>query len=638
MNNKTKKRRYITGFDGLRTIGVLGVILYHLNPDLFSGGYLGVPIFLGLTGYLISDQILRSMRNHGGFNLPRYYIKRIKRIYPGLLLMLFSACAYIAFFQKNLLHNLRTIVVTNVLNVYNFWQIAHGQSYFDRFANNESPFTHMWTLSIQGQFYFIWPLLFIAMLLIMSKGKVLLVTTIATLVSALEMALLYNPHVDPSRIYYGTDTRLFSILLGCQLALIWPTDRLRQTIQKKDKIFLDVVGLICFALMFYFMFQVKATDAFLYRGGMFIFSIIMTVMIAVVAHPASSWNRILTNPLFKWIGRLSYGIYLYQFPVMIFFESKVTNIADHPYLYPVIEVILILIISWLSYTFVEHPLATHNWKDLLIRLFSKTRKTSEVVVATILLLITLSGSYGLVKAGNAPVNNPNKSKLAKNINKNHKKNTRDNKKLERKMKSSDGKFTLKASKSEVSKWREKAKTDPVNSSYEKMGISQFDLQRAQDLQSIAIGDSVMVDGSDGLRQLFPNMLINADVSRHADVAISLLRQYKEKGELPKIVIIGMGTNGPVTTDQVNQIMDIVGKNRKVFWISVHVPTKPWEKPVNKTIKDAAKTHKNLKIIDWNKYSEDHPDWFYGDQVHPNDTGSKQYSAYIAKQVLKNIKY
>ncbi|MBA1395193.1 acyltransferase, partial [Lactobacillus sp. XV13L] len=130
----------MTGFDGLRTIGVFGVILYHLNPEVFAGGYLGVPIFLVLTGYLITDQVLRSLRRQGTFDFTRYYLKRIKRLYPGLLLMLFSASSYIVLFQKNLLVNLRAIFISNVLNVYNFWQIAHGQSYFERFAGNQSPF------------------------------------------------------------------------------------------------------------------------------------------------------------------------------------------------------------------------------------------------------------------------------------------------------------------------------------------------------------------------------------------------------------------------------------------------------------------------------------------------------------------
>ncbi|MCI1687348.1 MAG: acyltransferase, partial [Schleiferilactobacillus harbinensis] len=158
---QTKKRRFITGFSGLRTLGVLGVILYHLNPNVFRGGYLGVPIFLALAGYLIADQVMRELRSTGHFRLRRFYGRRLKKIYPTLIVMLFATSTYIVLFQRNLLANLHKIIAANLLNYYNFWQISNGQSYFDRFANNESPFTHMWTLSIENQFYIFGPLLII---------------------------------------------------------------------------------------------------------------------------------------------------------------------------------------------------------------------------------------------------------------------------------------------------------------------------------------------------------------------------------------------------------------------------------------------------------------------------------------------
>lgn len=143
-----------------------------------------------------------------------------------------------------------------------------------------------------------------------------------TCMSAFLMALLYNPQVDPSRVYYGTDTRIFSIFLGCLLAFVWPTDRLRKNILKQDKIFLNVIGGLAFAGMLWFMLKMKATQPFAYRGGILIFSVLTTIVIAVTAHPAAIWNRLLTNPLFSEIGKLSYGIYLYQYPVMVFLKLK----------------------------------------------------------------------------------------------------------------------------------------------------------------------------------------------------------------------------------------------------------------------------------------------------------------------------
>lgn len=633
-------RRYITGFDGLRTIGVLGVILYHLNPDFFSGGYLGVPIFLALSGYLITDQILRSLRKRRVFNFKTYYWKRIKRLYPGLLLMLLSASSYIVFFQKNLLAHLRAIFVANILNVYNFWQIAHGQSYFERFAGNQSPFTHMWTLSIQGQFYFLWPLILVFFLRFVSEKRILGLCFLVTCMSAFLMAFMYNPQVDPSRVYYGTDTRIFSIFLGCLLAFIWPTDHLRKNILKKDKIFLNFIGGLAFIGMILFMLKMKANQPFAYRGGILIFSVLVTILIAVIAHPASFWNRLLTNPLFSGIGKLSYEIYLYQFPVMVFFEAKVMNLADHRILYPVIEVSLIIIISWFSYYLVERPLAQQKWSNLLRLTFSH-RHWSYKLGLSLMGMIIISGAYALIKSGQVTAINVNHSQLAQNIKENHHQNNSNNRRIVQKMHDRSDKQSSKnsdKSNKQVIKWRQRAQMHPVNRSYEKMGLSQFDLQRAHDLPALAIGDSVMVDGSSGLRKIFPNMIINADVSRGIDVALNLLQDYKDKGILPEVVVLGMGTNGMISAAQIKQAMQIVGPQRQVFWINVHVPTKPWEKPVNNILNQQAHNFANLQIIDWYNYAQEHSNWFFEDHVHTNKKGSKHYSFFIAQQILKKVKY
>lgn len=213
--NKSPKRRFIGGFDGLRTLGVIGVIMYHLNPTVFSGGYLGVPIFFLISGYLITDHFFNQVDAGEKFSLSNFYIKRIRRLYPGLLFVLLASGAYIVLFLKNLLYHLDQIFVTNVLNVYNWWQIFNGQSYFERFANNESPFTHLWTLSIEGQFYIVWPLLLLLFIKLgMKKSRIFWFAMIVSVISAIWMAILYQPGVDPSRVYYGTDTRLFSILLA----------------------------------------------------------------------------------------------------------------------------------------------------------------------------------------------------------------------------------------------------------------------------------------------------------------------------------------------------------------------------------------------------------------------------------------
>ncbi|AKP66502.1 acyltransferase family protein [Companilactobacillus ginsenosidimutans] len=637
--NKSPKRRFIGGFDGLRTLGVIGVIMYHLNPTLFSGGYLGVPIFFLISGYLITDHFFNTVDAGQKFSLKNFYVKRVHRLYPGLLFVLLGSAAYIVLFLKDLLYHLDQIFVTNVLNVYNWWQIFNGQSYFERFANNESPFTHLWTLSIEGQFYIVWPILLILFVKFgVKKSNIFWFAMIVSLASAALMAALYQPGVDPSRIYYGTDTRLFSILLGCGLAIIWPAEKLKAGVVKSDKAILNIVGLLSFALMIFMIFTVKDSSPFLYRGGMLIFSIVTCIFIGVVAHPSAFWNQILSNKLFHYVGSRSYGLYLYQFPVMIFFESKFKNVADHPVLYPVIEVILIFLISELSYRFVERPLGHANWQD--VKNFFKSSKAVSRILAIVIAIICVTGGYGVVKATTAPKPDANSSKLAQTINKNTKNNDQRKKKAienlkKNKDKGSDG---SEMTPDQVKKYKKLAKSHPINKDFEKYGLSQFDLQRLQDIRLTGVGDSVMADGSDNFNKLFndKNVVIDAAVSRQLSSSIDILQHYKDQGVLAPNVLIGLGTNGPFDADQLAQVMKLVGPQRHVFWINAYVPTRPWEKTVNGLLDKSTKKYKNLSVINWNKEAQGHPDWFYDDQVHPNPDGSMYYSSFVVKQILTGL--
>lgn len=350
------KRRYITGIDGLRSIAVVGVILYHLIPYKVAGGFLGVIIFLVLTGYLITDLLVQEWQRNGRIDLRKFYRRRLTRLYPALLTMLFSTATYITLFQRQLLVQLRGILWSNLLYVYNWWQILHGQSYFERFANNESPFTHLWTLSIEGQLYLFWPLIMIGLLILFKKRQhIAFIFLILGLLSALLMAWLYQPGTDPSRVYYGTDTRLFAVLLGAALAIVWPSTALKPKISRPHAWLLDGIGVLMIIMTIIMYVRIDAQSSFVYRGGMLLFTIGIVLLTAVTVHPGAHVNRWLTNPFFTWLGKRSYGIYLYQFPVMIFYENQVKNIAHLPWLHNLIQLALILLISEISYRLVEKP-------------------------------------------------------------------------------------------------------------------------------------------------------------------------------------------------------------------------------------------------------------------------------------------
>lgn len=641
------KNRFITGYSGLRAIAVIGVILYHLDPNTFIGGYLGVPIFFVLSGYLVTDHMLKSYAQTGRYDNKHFYLSRLKKLYPQMITLLWLCSAYIFLFQRNLLAKLNQIVATNLLNVYNFWQIANGQSYFERFAANESPFTHLWTMSIEGQFYILWPLaIFLLVKLVKNKKWIFWLLTAFSAASAIEMAVLYLHGADINRIYYGTDTRFFSLGLGAALAVIWPIEKLQANIDPLNIRILDFIGLTSFVLMLamFFSKQVNPQTTFVYCGGMLLFTIFTTIFVAVIAHPASHWNKWMTNPLFNWIGSRSYGIYLYQFPVMIFFEDKVDNLADHVILYRVLEVVLILLLSEITYRLIEKPMGKITWqktKDFFFEVINSQKKNYlKRIQAALAAVVFLFGSIGILVSAHVKAVDFNKSQLAKRINSNTKEQSKNNKKLIAKIKKKKkGKKQATTSRSKVVKEAAvAAKKHPVNKSFEKCGISQLDLQLAQKIQVTAIGDSVMAGSSSDLKKLMPKALIDAGVSRQLSASFDLLNKYKDEGVLSDNVLIGLGTNGPFSMGDVDHLMHQVGPKRHVFWINTHVPTRQWQGQVNDLLKQAAKKYSNLTVINWYEYSKKHPNWFYDDHTHPNPHGSKYYSSFVVKAIVKHSKF
>lgn len=635
-----RKNRFIKGYSGLRALAVIGVILYHFDPNTFIGGYLGVPIFFVLSGYLVTDHILASYEETGYYDNKRFYLSRLKRLYPQLVTVLWASGAYMLMFQQQTLAKFNQIVTTNLFNVYNFWQIANGQSYFERFAGNVSP-THLWTMSIEGQFYIFWPLIMMVLIkFCKTRYRAFWIIIGFSILSALEMAILYQPNVDTSRIYYGTDTRFFALGLGAALAFVWPIKHLKREINKTDWIILDITGTVSLIGMLW-LFLSRIMDpqaAFAYRGGMFLFSLFTTIFVAIIAHPASHWNQIFTNRIFDWIGSRSYAIYLYQFPVMIFFEAKFTDMANHAFLYHLIELILILGLAELTYHFIEKPFSKISFESIRVFIahFKDSEKNGHLRIASgVSVLILILGTIAVIKAPDVKGVNANKSQLAERIKKNRASQKKSNKQLIDKFKKTKKKENKSKAFIEA---QQSAKNKPVNKDFEKYGISQIDLQLAQKIHVTAIGDSVMAGASDMLKKLMPNALIDAAVSRQLVPTIGLFNQYKNQGALAENVLIGLGTNGPFSMDDINHLMEIIGPNRQVFWISVHVPSRQWQGQVNELILRASQKYKNLSVIDWYSYSANHNNWFYGDQTHPNVEGSKYYSTYITKEILKKAKF
>lgn len=608
-----RSKQYVTGIDGVRTLAVLGVIIYHLLPTTLPGGYLGVPLFLLISGYFVTLQLVRQMDQTGGIQLTKFYLKRLRRLYPVLIVMLTVTTAYITLFARDLLHNIKSTIATNLLWVYNWWEIGHGQSYFDRF-NGESPFTHLWTLGVEAQFYFLWPLiLFMLFLILRKRSKIKWTVFILAVASAVEMALLFDPQ-NINRVYYGTDTRAFSLLLGSWLALCWPIDRLNASLTAHAARILDGVGIGALLITLLGFFTLPGQSSWTYRGGMFFYSLIGMILIATVVHPGSHMNRWLTNPFFTWIGQRSYGIYVYQLPVMVFYE-RVVEIGRHPVINALVECLLILAISELSYRLVEQPLAHYQWRylpasirhwiDFKMHDWHQWLKVGPVVIICFIALCGLM----------LPSKPAKKSAVQTRIEKSRQATAAKNKQIA------------------------KGKTAKVNvnskSLQKKYGLTSNQLKAASELKVTAIGDSVMADASQDIQEIMPHAYVDAEVGRQGSATPAVIKDLKAKGQLQKNVILNLGTNGAMDSQTINDILTAIGKDHQVYWITPHVPTRDWEQTVCDQIKQAAKQNTNVHVIDWNQAANGHAEWFAQDKVHMNEQGNAYFTRLIVKTILKN---
>jgi Ca2+/Na+ antiporter len=452
------------------------------------------------------------------------------------------------------------------------------------------------------------------------SGRIFNILFIAGIISAVLMGVLFKSSADPTRVYYGTDTRLFSILLGTGLAFVWPSWKMKARMKPQPKKFLNRVGLVSLILIIASFVFLADNWTFVYRGGMYLFSLISMVFVALVAHPGLSWNKWLTNPVFTYIGKRSYGIYLWQFPIMIFYEAKVNDVGNHVVLHTIVELILIFGISELSYRFVEQPLKKLDYSTVIPKLkelFQAPYLERDKIIGYVISVITLVALVGIIIS---PVNgkSPDQKALEESIATNKAKNEQHQKEVE---------------KAESENKPAVVEIDPEATLSKRYDLTKQQLNAASKMKITAFGDSVMLASSDDLNEVFPYMMIDADVGRQLYNSYDALQKLKTDGELADTVLVSLGTNGSFTQQQFDDFMKIIGKKREVYWMSVRVPTKRWQNTVNDMLKDEEKKYSNLHLVDWYKLSEAQKDWFYPDKVHPNDTGKPYYTRLVAQSLL-----
>jgi peptidoglycan/LPS O-acetylase OafA/YrhL len=345
-------RRYVAGLDGIRALAVMCVIAYHLGFSWAGGGMLGVGVFFTLSGYLITDLLLTHWRRHGELGLRSFWIHRARRLLPALFVMLAVTSVATALVDPGMLSGLRRQVLSSSLYFANWSTIAQHGSYFGQFAT-PLPLDHLWSLSIEEQFYLVWPILLLGGIWVLrGRRRLALATLVLAAGSALAMALAYHAGYDPTRAYEGTDTRAFGLLIGVALAFVWPSDTPRMLKRPQVRKALDVVGVTGLVAILLLVAETNAFTSFLYPYGFLLLSVGTAALIMATVNPTSQLGRALGCRPLRWIGVRSYGIYLWQWPIIVLAAP-----AAHRFQWgrASVEVVAILVVAALSWRFVEEP-------------------------------------------------------------------------------------------------------------------------------------------------------------------------------------------------------------------------------------------------------------------------------------------
>ncbi|HSS41072.1 MAG TPA: acyltransferase family protein [Solirubrobacterales bacterium] len=356
-----RNQRYMPGLDGLRAIAVLAVIAFHLGLDWAPGGMLGVGVFFTLSGYLITDILLAQLNARGRIKLTAFWLARARRLLPALFLMLAIVVAWVTIFGPAQPDQFRKGVVSAIFYVNNWQQIFANVSYFARFEA-EGPLDHLWSLSVEEQFYILWPFLLLAGTKLVRehplpsgvRPRLALLTIAGAIASSILMFVLYEPSLDPSRLYFGTDTRAAALLFGAALAMVWPSRKLSRRIAPQARNMLDGIGVAGLAIIALMIWRTGELSAFNYRGGFIILSLATVMVLMPLTHPACRLGTWLGVRPLRWVGVRSYGIYLWQTPIIVLTSPQ--GLHGDSLTRSLLQVAAIFGVAALSWHFVEEPI------------------------------------------------------------------------------------------------------------------------------------------------------------------------------------------------------------------------------------------------------------------------------------------
>jgi peptidoglycan/LPS O-acetylase OafA/YrhL/lysophospholipase L1-like esterase len=592
------RMRYVPGLDGLRAVSVTAVLLYHADVTWMTGGFLGVDVFFAISGYLITSLLLAEYRNRGGVSLRQFYLRRARRLLPALFLLLASVTIFAVIFLPDEVRSLRADVYAALGYTTNWWQIFQHQSYIT--AQGRPPLLrHLWSLAVEEQFYLVWPLILLAMLrTFKGERKPMLISTLA--LAAISFGLMFVLSLghdftltDPSRVYYGSDTRIFTMLIGAALAMVWSPWKLGEDIPREARAMLDGVGGLALVGLLLSFASAHFQSNIMFRGGFLGVAFLSCAVIAVAVHPAARLGPVVlgVRPL-RWIGERSYGIYLWHWPIFMVtrpgLDTHITGWAN-----TTMRFALTIAAAELSYRFVEEPVrhgSLGRWFATMRQASGADRRAmigrSLATTGVVVLGVTVAG-VGLATAQPPRVE-------------------------------AGLQFLVASSSSTTTSTTAPPANAPTTAPAPPPAVT-------------AIGDSVMLGAKGALEAKIPGIQVNAAVSRQFGTAIDIIEQLKAAGQLSPVVVIHLGTNGVITDGHMQRLKDLLADRQRVIFLNTFVP-RSWQNGDNDVIQRWVPQFGNAVLVNWNGEGSLHPEYFYSDHIHVNPAGQQRYADLIAAQI------
>jgi peptidoglycan/LPS O-acetylase OafA/YrhL len=640
---------YLPGLDGMRALAVIAVLLYHSGGGgaFVPGGFLGVEVFFVISGYLITSLILAQWRSTGRVELKAFWVGRARRLLPALYVVLVVTLTYAVVFLPGEVAGLRADVLAAMGYVTNWYLVWGHESYFEA-VGRPSLLKHLWSLAVEEQFYVVWPLVLAfglsAGAVVTRWPRAMCIALTGAAGSAVLMALLYRPEVDPSRIYYGTDTRATGLLVGAALAFVWAPWRAAPAsnpggwsaaVKQRSRLrrrwgwiaprLLDLAGLAALGGLVFLCLSLGEFEPFLYRGGLASVALLSALMIMACAHPHSQLGLALLGgqPL-RWIGQRSYGIYLWHWPVFMITRPQL-DVPLEGWSVLVIRLALTVVLAELSYRFVETPIRRgalgRAWRELREAQGFRRRQLSLMWAGAAMSVVAICVALGVAVS---QAQQPERPSYLPSVNAIHTKSPPETSgTAERAVAdNSEGEHQI------VTRRTAAVRKTEENPPREKRADAEAPVGPIS-----AVGDSVMLGAAGQLEKDIPNLtVIDAEVGMQAYTAVDVLNARRAAGELGQVVVVHIGTNGVYTKEEFDQTMQALEGVRRVVFVNVNVP-RVWEEPNNEVISEGVGRYPNRAVLaDWYSASVDHPEYFVEDGVHLTIKGQKVYAALIAEKI------